>query len=139
MNFNLFGRKKEVDRKIDEIIGKKQGEGSSGVVNNPNYRTFSRVNNDIATIINSRSVVTQAAHNQHFRAANPTWQVSFGDDFLAIPVATNKSQRIAMYRSMATYPICKWCLEEIADDFIHDDENRNFITLALPKRLNATQ
>ena len=44
-----------------------------------------------------------------------------------------------MYRSMATYPICKWCLEEIADDFIHDDENRNFITLALPKRLNATQ
>ena len=58
MNFNPFGRKKEVDRKIDEIIGKEQDEGSSGVVNNPNYRTFSRVNNDIATIINSRSVVT---------------------------------------------------------------------------------
>lgn len=139
MKFNLFGGKKEVDGKIDEIIGKKQDEGPSGVVNNPNYRTFSRVNNDIATIINSRSVVTQATHNQQIRAANPTWQVSFGDDFLAIPVATNKNQRIAMYRSMAMYPICRWCLEEIADDFIHEDENRNFITLALPKRLNATQ
>lgn len=76
---------------------------------------------------------------QAVRTANPTWQVDFGEDFLALPVATNKTQRIAMYRQIASYPICKWCLEEIADDFIHEDENRNFINLSLPDRLNATQ
>ena len=65
--------------------------------------------------------------------------VSFGDDFLALPVATNKNQRIALYRSIASYPICKWCLEEIADDFIHDDENKEFIKLNLPDRLTPTQ
>lgn len=44
-----------------------------------------------------------------------------------------------MYRSIASYPICKWCLEEIADDFIHDDENKEFIKLNLPDRLTPTQ
>ena len=65
--------------------------------------------------------------------------VSFGDDFLALPVATDKNQRISMYRSIAAYPICRWCLDEIADDFIHEDENGDVITLKLPTRLNATQ
>ena len=44
-----------------------------------------------------------------------------------------------MYRQIAQYPICRWCLDEIADDFIHDDENKNFITLTLPQRLNSVQ
>lgn len=44
-----------------------------------------------------------------------------------------------MYRSIAAYPICKWCLDEIADDFIHEDENGEFIHLKLPTRLNAHQ
>lgn len=122
-----------VNRQIDDIIG------GGSVRNNPNYRTFSRVNTDIATIINSRSMVTQAMQSQNARAANPSMAVSFGDDFLALPVATDKNQRISMYRSIASYPICKWCLEEIADDFIHDDDNREFIHLRLPERLNSTQ
>lgn len=44
-----------------------------------------------------------------------------------------------MYRNIAAYPICKWCLEEIADDFVHDDENRDFIKLTLPDRLKPIQ
>lgn len=31
------------------------------VMNNSNYGAFSRINNDIATIINSRSMVSRAA------------------------------------------------------------------------------
>lgn len=84
-------------------------------------------------------MVSRAIRGQQSRLANPTMAVSFGDDFMAIPVATNKNQRIAMYRNIAQYPICKWCLEEIADDFVHDDENGNFITLQLPQRLTPTQ
>lgn len=56
-----------------------------------------------------------------------------------MPVASDKNQRIQMYRQIAQYPICRWCLDEIADDFIHDDENKNFITLTLPQRLNSVQ
>ena len=97
------------------------------------------MNDDIATIINQRSIVTQATEKTLARTANPSMAVSFGDDFLALPVATDKNQRIAMYRSIAAYPICRWCLDEIADDFIHEDENGDVITLKLPARLNATQ
>lgn len=90
-------------------------------------------------IVNAKSVVSKAMQAQHLYQANPTWSVSFGEDFLALPTATNKNQRIAMYRSIAAYPICHWCLDEIADDFIHDDENREFIKLRLPDRLSPKQ
>lgn len=108
------------------------------VMNNSNYGAFSRINNDIATIINSRSMVSRAAQERVARYANPTCAIDFGD-VLAMPVASDKNQRIQMYRQIAQYPICRWCLDEIADDFIHDDENKNFITLTLPQRLNSVQ
>lgn len=107
-------------------------------MNNSNYGAFSRINNDIATIINSRSMVSRAAQERVARYANPTCAIDFGD-VLAMPVASDKNQRIQMYRQIAQYPICRWCLDEIADDFIHDDENKNFITLTLPQRLNSVQ
>lgn len=49
-----------------------------------------------------------------------------------MPVLTNKSERIRMYRAMSKYPEVEWCLEEIADDFLHEDEEGNYITLQLP-------
>jgi len=75
--------------------------------------------------------------------ANPIWQ-SFGIDsnLLVAPLATNKSQRLNQYRSMAQYPECDWCLDEIADEFIHEDAQGNFINLKLPdgkKNLNETR
>ena len=143
MAWNIFGRRNAgakdqgggVDRQIHDIIGK----GPAEVQNNPNYRTFSRVNGDIQAIINSRSMISQAVERQNKVWANPSSAVLFGEDFLAMPVATNKAQRIAMYRSIASYPICSWCLDEIADDFVHEDENGDVITLRLPERLNAIQ
>ena len=111
---------------------------AASVMNNSNYGAFSRINNDIATIINSRSMVARAAQERITRYANPTYGIDFGD-ILAMPVASDKMQRIQMYRQIAAYPICRWCLDEIADDFIHSNENGDFITLTLPKRLNAVQ
>ena len=43
---------------------------------------------------------------------------------------------------MARFTEMQWCLDEIADEFIHDDENGNFINLFLPDRkenLNETR
>jgi hypothetical protein len=56
---NSSNRKAEpsVDAQIGRIIGR---DASGGVRNNPNYGAFSRVNDDIATIINSRSMVSRA-------------------------------------------------------------------------------
>jgi len=53
-----------------------------------------------------------------------------------MPLATNKAERIAQYRRIAQYSVCDWCLDEIADDFIHMDEDGNFIKLKVPERLN---
>ena len=49
-----------------------------------------------------------------------------------MPLATNKADRLAQYRSIAKYTETDWCLDEIADEFIHEDENGNFINLKLP-------
>ena len=100
-------------------------------MNNSNYGAFSRINNDIATIINSRSMVSRAAQERVARYANPTCAIDLRD-VLAMTIASDKNESIQMYRQIAQYPICRWCLDEIADDFIHDDENKNFITLTLP-------
>lgn len=35
------------------------------------------------------------------------------------------------------YNICDWCFDEIADDFIHEDENGDIVTLGLPDRLGS--
>lgn len=47
------------------------------------------------------------------------------------PLITDKFQRIQAYRRMAMYPEVDWCISEIADDFIHEDQQGNVITLTI--------
>ena len=98
---------------------------------NPNYEIFNSVNNDIARVVASRSIVSQDIQkNEVF--ANPVWNTFFQDGMLAMPITTNKAERIAQYRSMAKLSETQWCLDEIADDFINEDEHGDFIKLKLP-------
>lgn len=53
-----------------------------------------------------------------------------------MPLATSKRERINQYRKISKYSVCDWCLDEIADDFMHFDEDGDFIKLKLPKKLN---
>ena len=100
-------------------------------VRNPNYEIFNSVNNDIARVVASRSIVSQDIQkNEVF--ANPVWNTFFQDGMLAMPITTNKAERIAQYRSMAKLSETQWCLDEIADDFINEDEHGDFIKLKLP-------
>ena len=100
-------------------------------VRNPNYEIFNSVNNDIARVVASRSIVSQDIQkNEVF--ANPIWNTFFQDGMLAMPITTNKAERIAQYRSMAKLSETQWCLDEIADDFINEDEHGDFIKLKLP-------
>ena len=71
--------------------------------------------------------------------ANPSWQTYFDGEILAMPLATNKAERIDQYRRIASYGLCDWCFDEIADDFLHEDEDGKTIKLHVPDRLNAFQ
>jgi hypothetical protein len=33
---------------------------------------------------------------------------------------------------MAQYPECKFCLDELADDFLHEDSRGDYIKLSIP-------
>ena len=128
INWNPFRRNKQIE------------QDQSNIQNNPNYQTFAQVNQDIQAIVNAKSVVADATRNQQKRfGANPSWQTFFDGEMLALPLATNKTERIQQYRRIAKYNVCDWCFDEIADDFIHEDENGEFIRLELPDKLNALQ
>ena len=112
----------------------------SNIDNNSNYQTFAQVNQDIQAIVNSKSIVANAAKDLNKRNnANPSWQTYFDGEILTLPLATNKSERIQQYRRIAQYSLCDWCFDEIADDFLHEDQNGDVIRLELPDRLNEFQ
>ena len=117
---------------------KASDEESTSIQNNPEYHVFAKVNQDIQAIVNSKSVVSNAAKQQNRRFANPSWQTFFDGNTLAIPIATNKVERIDQYRRIANFAVCDWCFDEIADDFMHEDDGK-LIKLSLPERLSDFQ
>ena len=112
------------------------------VQTNQNYQIFKDVSNDIQRIVSQRSVINNQVREQE-PLANPIWQtLGIDSDMLMMPVATNKADRILQYRKIAKFPECDWCLDELADEFIHEDEHGNFINLNLPDgkaNLNETR
>ena len=109
---------------------------------NANYNTFRNVNDDIERIVAARSIINSKMVEDP-QLANPFWQtLGIDSDILAIPVATNKTERITQYRKISKFPECDWCLDEICDEFVHEDDKGNFINLNLPdnkKNLNETR
>ena len=66
-------------------------------------------------------------------AGNTNTDSSFGntDLGLALPVDTNKIARIQSYDNIARYPELDWCINEIANDFLHEDINGEYFKLKL--------
>lgn len=56
-------------------------------------------------------------------AAPENYFDSLFSGIVALPLITNKAERIRQYRAMAMYSECDFCLSEIADDVLHEDEN----------------
>ena len=114
-------------------------ENMSNIKTNPTYQTFANVNQDIQAIVNAKSIVANAIKEQSRRNTSPAWQTFFDGELLSMPLATNKIERIQQYRRIAAYSLCDWCFDEIADDFIHEDQNGKILTLTLPDRLTEQQ
>lgn len=98
---------------------------------NPNAEIFNNVGDDIEEAVSLRSVITQ--QNTKPLVTNPTFQ-AITNSIMVLPMFTDKCERIKQYRSIALFPECDWCLDEICDDFIHEDEDGNFIKLSINKR-----
>ena len=110
---------------------------------NENYRIFKDVYSDLEQIVSARSVVDQQMReNDASPFANPIWQTLMDGKNLLLPVATNKKERLDQYRTISRFPECDWCLDEICDDFIHENDDGDVITLQLPEEsdhLNDTK
>ena len=107
------------------------------VGNNNNYKIFKDVDEDIDRIISMRSAVDQHIENSTLQLSNPSFQTVDTDGTLILPVITNKVERLNQYRTISNFPECDWCLDEICDDFLHEDEFGNFINLTF-NEINET-
>lgn len=85
--FNWFGRRRQQQPRQQYAV-------DSFTKNNPNYTAFNSIDASIAQIINSRSVVTRQVEQQNSRYANPSWQLFTSQELAAMPVATNKTERL---------------------------------------------
>ena len=115
--FKLFQRK--------ELITEEQG-----LPNNSNSTEFERVVDDhLSKLINQNSVTNDGTMDNI--AQNSIYSLSYGDYMLST-INTNKIDRIKQYTQMSRYPEIDWCIDEIADDFYHRDDNNKYISLSIP-------
>ena len=127
--FGLFGRnrtqtKGQTDQQIDSIIG---NSASKNPPLNPEFSTFNRLTKGIEDIVTNRSVISNvldkaAVTGSFFTAIN---------SLDVLPVITNKWQRLQQWRNASAFPEVNFCLREIADDFLHFDENGDFAKLII--------
>lgn len=134
MNFNPFRAFRSQKSDLN------QSNSTDG--RNNNYNIFRSVDSDIEKIVSSRSVIDRKLQQQSSANFLPTWQ-QFIDErrVLATPVISNKPERLAQYRLIAKHSEVDFCLDEIADDFFHEDDNGNVITMTFPinTTLNTTR
>ena len=130
--WNFFGRKKPSDSG-DEPKDDTKGFGHDALEKNPNLTTFAGVQSSILDTLDKRSVVAGPdLHDAMTGLAN--YYTSVFSNVLAMPVMSNKKSRIKQYREMAGYTECDFCLNEIANDFVHEDADGDVIHLKIPEK-----
>ncbi len=92
---------------------------------NPNMEKFEDTVDELDSVIDKNSVIntsTEGYLSQEFSSYS---------DMIYMPILTNKFERIKQYRNIAKYSEVDWCIEEIADDFAHTDEDGNVVKLII--------
>ena len=105
--------------------------GEDALQRNPNLNIFNNAQNNIADIIDRRSVVSQFETDTQLATPDKYFSSLFSGT-LALPLYTNKAERIRQYRAMAMYSECDFCICEIADDVLHEDDTGQNIKLNIP-------
>ena len=132
-NYKEANRKQTIEKGGEVDVVHSHGKfGEQAEHNNPNINIFNNAQNNVAEIIDRRSVISQFETEEHqWQAPNSS---TVFEGIQALPLLTNKSERIRTWRAMAEYPDCDFCINELADDFLFEDENGEFIHLKLPER-----
>lgn len=102
---------------------------------NNTTEAFNSVDQNIEAIVASRSVVNTAIEHENSISMFPNY-MSITESLNALPIITNKFDRIRNYRTIAAFQHCNFCIEEIANDFIHEDEVGRFILLNIKPTTN---
>lgn len=133
---SLFQRYRNSNLKKQGKINPEPNEdkkfGSDALKKNPNLTIFDNSQNNIADIVDKRSIVSQYQTATQITSTDNYFSSVFSG-MQAMPLYTNKTERIKQYRAMAQYPECDFCLCELADDFIHIDQSGQFIRLTIPE------
>lgn len=96
-------------------------------VTNDSLQVFDAVEKNLADIISSRSVI-----NSNLNELQPDSRQFFDsatNSLEPLPIISDKSSRITHYRTIADFSECAYCLDEITNEFIHTDDNSQFIYL----------
>lgn len=99
------------------------------------FSTFGSYRQNIENIVASKSVVNQVA--DEINARTPSFSTIIDNMDGMTPVSSDKPTRIKQYRTIASFPECDWCIEEIADDFLHEDETGEFVSLRLNEKKDS--
>ena len=130
--FGLFGNRNrtkthvETNQIIDNIINGSEQQNPSL---NSEFNTFKSIQRTIDNIITNNSQVAKALEDAN--SGSPRDFFNIVNSFQALPVLTNKGQRLQEWRRASAYTEVDFCLKEIADDFVHNDENGDFIHMTL--------
>lgn len=109
-------------------------------IDNTSSQVFNNLDQNLIDIINNRSVI-----NSNLHELNPGTRQYFDsaiNSLEPLPIISDKYSRITHYRTIADFPECSYCLDEIVNEFIHSDENSQFIYLLFKgaaEKLNANR
>lgn len=133
--FGLFGGKRnivrtkaEVNQIVDKIV---DSNNKISPALNSEFNTFRSIRRNIENVIANNSEISKVLENPNSTMHDFATALNSLD---IQPVITNKYERLQDWRNGSANPEVNWCLEEIADDFVHDDENGDFLHLYLNQK-----
>lgn len=135
--FDIFRRKQdkslseeELNQKIEDIMNQQSPKLNSS------YYGFEKFSSDISqTILKNNSEINNAIANSSATNALNDFYTATGSIMDALPIITDKTQRLTQWRNMSAFHELDFCLNEIANDFFHYDDNNNFINLFVESNL----
>lgn len=99
--------------------------------NNASASEFDQTMDDKLEEIINQNAVTRLDKDDNTLPMDSTILINTVGDMRVSAISTNKIARIQQYQLMAKFPEVDWCIEEIADDFFHEDNNKKIIRFEL--------
>jgi len=104
--------------------------------NNPVASEFDQTMDDRLEDIINQNAVSRLDKDDNILPMDSTILINTIGDLRVAAISTNKIARIQQYQMMSKFPEVDWCIEEVADDFFHEDNNKKIIRFELTDKAN---